>query len=36
MIAIVDYGMGNLSSVFKALKKLGADARITGKISEIE
>ena len=36
MIAIVDYGMGNLSSVFKALKKLGADARITGEISEIE
>lgn len=36
MIAIIDYGMGNLSSVFKALKKLGADARITGIPAEIE
>lgn len=36
MIAIIDYGMGNLSSVFKALKKLGADALITGRPSEIE
>ena len=35
MIAIIDYGMGNLSSVFKALKKLGADVRITGSASEI-
>jgi len=36
LIAIIDYGMGNLSSVFKALKKLGADARITGCTAEIE
>ncbi len=28
MIAIVDYGMGNLRSVFKALEKVGAEARI--------
>jgi glutamine amidotransferase len=28
MIAIVDYGMGNLRSVEKALLKVGADARI--------
>ncbi len=35
MIAIIDYGMGNLSSVFKALEKLGADVRITGSASEI-
>ncbi|MFZ2656756.1 MAG: imidazole glycerol phosphate synthase subunit HisH [Victivallales bacterium] len=35
MIAIIDYGMGNLSSVFKALKKLGADVAITDKVSEI-
>jgi len=34
LIAIIDYGMGNLSSVFKALKKLGADARITGGVAE--
>ncbi len=29
MIAIVDYGMGNLRSVQKALQKLGYDAQIT-------
>lgn len=30
MIAIIDYGMGNLRSVQKALQKLGFDAEITG------
>ncbi|MCD6352465.1 MAG: imidazole glycerol phosphate synthase subunit HisH [Armatimonadetes bacterium] len=29
MIAVVDYGMGNLGSVEKALKFVGADARLT-------
>ncbi len=29
MIAIIDYGMGNLRSVQKALEKVGAEARIT-------
>lgn len=29
MIAIIDYGMGNLYSVEKAFAKLGADAKIT-------
>ena len=29
MIAIIDYGMGNLRSVQKALEKTGSDARIT-------
>lgn len=29
MIAVIDYGMGNLRSVQKALEKVGADARIT-------
>jgi len=29
MIAIVDYGMGNLRSVQKALEKVGAEAKIT-------
>ena len=29
MIAVVDYGMGNLRSVQKALQRVGADARIT-------
>jgi len=35
MIAIVDYGMGNLRSVQKALEKVGADARITQKADDI-
>ncbi len=35
MISIIDYGMGNLSSVYKALKKLGADVSITDKVQEI-
>lgn len=35
MIAIVDYGMGNLRSVQKALEKVGAEARITHKSLEI-
>lgn len=29
MVAIVDYGMGNLRSVQKALEHVGADARVT-------
>jgi glutamine amidotransferase len=29
MVAIVDYGMGNLRSVWKAFRHLGADARLT-------
>jgi len=29
MIAIVDYGMGNLKSVEKGFKKVGVDARVT-------
>lgn len=36
MIAIVDYGMGNLKSVYKALKKVGVDATITSKASVID
>ncbi len=28
MIAIIDYGMGNLRSVQKALEKVGAPARV--------
>lgn len=31
MIAIVDYGMGNLRSVEKGFKKVGVDARVTSK-----
>ena len=29
MIAVIDYGMGNLRSVQKALQRVGADARVT-------
>jgi glutamine amidotransferase len=29
LIAIIDYGMGNLRSVTNALEKLGADAVVT-------
>ena len=36
MIAIVDYGMGNLRSVQKALEKVGVQARITHKSIEIK
>ncbi len=35
MIAIVDYGMGNLRSVQKALQKLGFDAEITADADEV-
>lgn len=35
MIAIIDYGVGNLFSVEKALAALGADAKITSDASEI-
>ncbi len=36
MIAIIDYGMGNLRSVQKALEKAGAQAVITSNPAEIE
>ena len=36
MIAIVDYGMGNLRSVQKALEHVGADARIAKTPAELE
>ena len=35
MIAVVDYGMGNLRSVQKALEHLGFSARVTGSAQEI-
>ena len=35
MIAIIDYGMGNLCSVQNALKSIGASSRITADASEI-
>jgi glutamine amidotransferase len=35
MIAIIDYGMGNLRSVCKAFEAVGAQARVTCKIEDI-
>ncbi|MCL5291311.1 MAG: imidazole glycerol phosphate synthase subunit HisH [Actinobacteria bacterium] len=35
MIAIIDYGMGNLRSVEKALQRLGYDALVTSNLDEI-
>ena len=35
MIAIIDYGMGNLRSVQKAFEHVGADARVTNVIGDI-
>ena len=35
MIAIIDYGMGNLRSVQKALEAVGADARVSSEASVI-
>lgn len=36
MIAIVDYGLGNLRSVSKAVEKLGAEAEVTDNPKRIE
>ena len=35
MIAVIDYGMGNLRSVQKAFEAVGAKAVVTRKLSEI-
>jgi glutamine amidotransferase len=36
MIAVVDYGIGNLRSAEKALQHLGADARLTSDAADID
>jgi glutamine amidotransferase len=36
MIAIVDYGMGNLRSVHKALEQVGVEARVTSDPHEVK
>jgi len=36
MIAVIDYGMGNLRSVGKAFERFGIETRVTNKISDIE
>jgi cyclase len=35
-VAVVDYGIGNLRSAHRALLHLGADARLTSSVTEIE
>ena len=35
MIAVIDYGVGNLFSVEKALAALGAEVRVTSDAAEI-
>jgi len=35
MLTIIDYGAGNLRSVYMAFRRLGLEARITGKADEI-
>jgi len=35
MIAIIDYGMGNLRSVEKGFLKVGADVRVTNKPEDV-
>ena len=36
MIAIVDYGVGNIRSVERALTHVGAEARLTGDLTQLE
>ena len=36
MIAVVDYGVGNLRSVSKALERVGAQVRVTSSAAEID
>lgn len=36
MIAIVDYGVGNIRSVERALRQVGAEARLTAGLEELE
>ena len=35
-VAVLDYGIGNLRSAQKALERVGADARLTADVAEIE
>ena len=35
MLALIDYGSGNVRSVFNALKSLGAEVRLTADAAEI-
>ena len=35
MITIIDYGMGNLGSVFNMFKKIGVVSKITSDLEEL-
>ena len=36
MIGIIDYGMGNLRSVLKAIEFLGGEGRVTARAEELD
>ena len=36
MIAVIDYGLGNLGSIKNMLKKIGVDSQITSDINVID
>jgi imidazole glycerol-phosphate synthase subunit HisH len=36
MIVIIDYGMGNLRSVWKAFEKVGAEVKVSDRVADIE
>ena len=36
MITIIDYGLGNIRSVYKALQRENIDCEITGSVSKLE
>ncbi|MFO0478606.1 MAG: imidazole glycerol phosphate synthase subunit HisH, partial [Bacteroidota bacterium] len=36
MITIIDYGMGNLGSIFNMFKKIGVQSNVTSDKKEIE
>ena len=35
MVVIIDYGMGNLKSVYNALNKIGCKCKVSSKVKEI-
>lgn len=36
MITIIDYGMGNIGSIYNMLRKIGVNARVSNKVEDIE
>ena len=35
MVVIIDYGMGNLKSVYNALNKIGCKCKVSSKVKDI-